>query len=68
MMVGISLGLVVGKWHFEPGLPMPKVKAIADTLAIVMGIDAVCIDSGEETRHIDIPVIGESLCDPVPIS
>lgn len=57
------MGLVVGKWHFEPGLPMPKVEAIADTLAILMGIDVLCIDSEEETRYIDIPVIGESLCD-----
>lgn len=57
------MGLVVGKWHFEPGLPMPKVEAIADTLALVMGIDVLCIDSEEETRYIDIPVIGESLFD-----
>jgi hypothetical protein len=57
------LGLVIGKWCFEPGFPMPKVKAMAYTLSMLMGIDVLCIDPGDKTQYIDIPMIGQSLCD-----
>jgi hypothetical protein len=42
---------------------MPEVKVIADTLATAMDIEVLCIDSEEGSPFIDIPVIGESLCD-----